>query len=59
METNGIRWCKVAHGDPDITRVWGEVQSGERCAYSLAIAGAHTALVMGTRELPVMTVSPS
>ena len=31
------------------------VQLGTQCVSSLATEGAHTALVMGTRELPVMT----
>ena len=25
METNGIRRCEVAQGDPDITGAWGKV----------------------------------
>ena len=52
MEANGIRWCIVAHGDPDITGAWGEgqsrqvmhVQLGEqRCTYSAGHGNAGTA----------------
>ena len=65
-KTNGIKWCKVAQGNPDITRMWGRVQSNKQHSYSLGtmrvqLGDLRCAIVwvMGMQELPVMTVSPS
>ena len=63
---NGIKWCKVAQGNPDVTRMWGSVQSDKRHGYSLGATHVQLgdlrytiARVMGMRKLPVVTVSPS
>ena len=64
-KTNGIKWHKVAHGDPDVTGTWGSVRSDKRHGYSLGATHVQLgdlrcaiARVMGTRELPVMTQLP-
>ena len=65
-KTNGIKWRKVAQGDLDVTRTWGKVQSDKQHGYSLSAMHIQLgdlryaiARVMGTRELLVVTVSPS
>ena len=62
-KTNGIKWCKVAQGNPDITGAWGRVQSNKQHTYSLGAMRIQLgnlrctiAWVMGTRDLPVMTL---
>ena len=65
-KTNGIKQHKVAQGNLDVTGTWGSVRSDKRHGYSLG--ATHVQLgdlrcaivqVMGTWELPVVTVSPS
>ena len=65
-KTNGIKWRKVAQGNPDVTRTWGSVRSDKRHGYSLGTMHVQLgdlryaiARVMGAWELLVVTVSPS
>ena len=61
-KTNGIKWHKVAQGNLEVTRTWGNVRSNKRHGYSLGATRVQVgdlrcaiAQIMGTRELPVMT----
>ena len=66
QKTNRIKWRKVAQGNPDITGMWGRVRSNKQHSYNLGTMRIQLGdlrctivRVMGTWELPVMTVSPS
>ena len=66
QKTNRIKWRKVVQGNPDVTRMWGSVQSNKRHGHSLGATRIQLgdlryaiAQVMGMQELPVVTVSPS
>ena len=60
-KTNGIKWHKVVHGNPDIAGTWGRVRSDKRHGYSLGATCVQLGdlrctivQVMGMWELPVV-----